>query len=138
MYTITSSHADRLTIHRVFPQALAPTADGQRLIRNAERDGYQLRCLCSGRLSSPLHSRAGDYGALHLCRVKETEYEHVPGCKHGDPSDNERASNALRPLAQRLLRCRIREDRLDGKIHFGARWLARSLGIRSCQQCAIK
>lgn len=86
MYTITSSHANRLTTHGVFPHAFASTAAGQLLIRSAERDGYQLRCLCTGRPSSPLRPRVGDHGVLHLCRSKETEYEHVPGCKHGDRS----------------------------------------------------
>ncbi len=84
MYGITSTHANRLMTHGVFPQALAPTVEGQRLIRNAERDGYEVRCLCTGTPSSPLHSRRSDDGILHLCRAKGTEYEHVRGCKHGD------------------------------------------------------
>ena len=85
-YAITSGQPNRLKIHRLFEHALVLEPEAQALLREAERDGHQLRCLCSGHPSSTLHTRGGKSGAQHPYRAKDNEHEHVPGCVHGDSS----------------------------------------------------
>ena len=84
MYVITSGHANRLTVHHAFHHSLVLTRDSQYWLRNAKRDGLQLRCDCTGTLSSPLHTRRDATAALRPFRSEETEHEHVLTCIHGD------------------------------------------------------
>lgn len=85
-YAATSGHPNHLRIHGVLDHSLVLTTAGQTWIQEAARHGYQLRCLCSGSPSSPLHTRTRETGVTHPYRANETEEEHVPGCIHGDDS----------------------------------------------------
>lgn len=94
MYAITSGDADTLITHFVFDRSLAPSPEGQRWLSMAKQQGHEVRCLCSGKRSSPLNTRVGAGGVLHLYRAIGTENQHSPLCTHGDAASISQAYGA--------------------------------------------
>lgn len=86
MYAITSGDTNFLKTHHVFDQSLILTAKGQDWIGKAKQFGHQLRCVCTGKASSPLHTRASVGGIQHPYRANGTRREHHPLCIHGESS----------------------------------------------------
>lgn len=86
MYAITSGDTNFLKTHHVFDQSLVLTPKGQHWLGKARQFGHQLRCVCTGKASSPLHTRASVGGIQHPYRPNGTRREHHPLCIHGESS----------------------------------------------------